>query len=169
MFPRSRWSKSYLITYISRDLKRNIHSFLPNGSWEAAYNTKAKTISVPFVLPFYECTMVRQKFQPAHFNFFQLTSESQKTLPLPIAIVINCCISIFHKTEILTVILRCLVCPNLNLIKSYDMLLLKMFVFSCIISEVKYRRKFWYLRRKPAVMFSKWVFFQNSFLLSWPI
>ena len=29
---------------ISRDLKRNIRSFLPYGSWEAAHNTKAKTI-----------------------------------------------------------------------------------------------------------------------------
>ena len=41
-------------------------------------------------------------------------------------------ISIFHKTEILMVILRCLVCPNLNLIKSYDILLLKIFIFSCL-------------------------------------
>ena len=40
--------------------------------------------------------------------------------------------NIFHKTKILTVILRCLVCPNLNLIKSYDMLLLKIFIFSCL-------------------------------------
>ena len=38
-------------------------------------------------------------------------------------------ISIFHKTEILAVILMCLGCPNLNLIKSYDMLLLKIFIF----------------------------------------
>ena len=37
--------------------------------------------------------------------------------------------SIFHKTEILAVILRCLGCPNFNLIKSYDMLLLKIFIF----------------------------------------
>ena len=29
-------------------------------------------------------------------------------------------IDIFHKTEIQTVILRCLVCLNLNLVKSYD-------------------------------------------------
>ena len=41
-------------------------------------------------------------------------------------------ISIFHKTEIQTVILRCLVCPNINLIKSYDILLLKIFIFSCL-------------------------------------
>ena len=38
-------------------------------------------------------------------------------------------ISIFHKTEIMMVILRCLVWPNLNLIKIYDMLLLKIFFF----------------------------------------
>ena len=38
-------------------------------------------------------------------------------------------------------------------------------LWKCIISGVRYRSKFWYLRRKPAVMFSKWVFFQNSLLL----
>ena len=42
-------------------------------------------------------------------------------------------------------------------------------LWKCIISGVRYRSKFWYLRRKPADMFSKWVFFQNSLLLSWPI
>ena len=31
-------------------------------------------------------------------------------------------IDIFHKTEIQTVILRCLVCLNLNWIKSYDII-----------------------------------------------
>ena len=31
--------------------------------------------------------------------------------------------------------------------------------WKCIIADVKYRSKFWCLRRKPAVMFSKWVFF----------
>ena len=35
---------------------------------------------------------------------------------------------IFHKTEILTVILRCLTCLNLNWIKSYDTKL-KLFPF----------------------------------------
>ena len=32
----------------------------------------------------------------------------------------------------------------------------------------KYRSKFWHLWRKPAVIFSKWLFFQNSLLMSWP-
>jgi hypothetical protein len=41
-------------------------------------------------------------------------------------------ISIFHKIAIQTVILRCLVCPNINLIKSYDILLLKIFLFACL-------------------------------------
>ena len=31
-------------------------------------------------------------------------------------------IDIFHKTEIQTIILRCLVCLNLNWIKSYDII-----------------------------------------------
>ena len=79
-------------------------------------------------------------------------------------------IDIFHKTEIQTVILRCLVCLNLNWVKSYDIFWLKYLFFHAwksIISGVKYRSKFWYLRRKPAVMFSKWVFFQNSLVMSW--
>ena len=82
------------------------------------------------------------------------------------------CSMIFHKTEIQMVILRCLVCLNLNWVKSYDIFWLKYLFFHAwksIISGVKYRSKFWYLRRKPAVMFSKWVFFQNSLVMSWAI
>ena len=41
-------------------------------------------------------------------------------------------IDIFHKTEIQTVILRCLVCKNLNWIKSYNKILVKIFIFSCL-------------------------------------
>ena len=80
--------------------------------------------------------------------------------------------SIFHKTEIQTVILRCLVSLNLNWVKSYDIFWLKYLFFHAlksIISGVKYRSKFWYLRRKTAVMFSKWVFFQNCLVMSWVI
>ena len=72
---------------------------------------------------------------------------------------------IFHKTEIQRVILRCLMCLNLNWVKSYDIFWLKYLFFHAwksIISGVKYRSKFWYLRAKPDVMFSKWAFFQNS-------
>ena len=36
---------------------------------------------------------------------------------------------IFHKKEVQTVILRCLVCLNLNWIKSYDIILVKRFFF----------------------------------------
>ena len=38
-------------------------------------------------------------------------------------------ISIFHKTEIQTVILRCLVCKNCSWIKSYNTMLVKIFFF----------------------------------------
>ena len=42
-------------------------------------------------------------------------------------------LSFFHKTEILMVISRCLVCPNINLIKSYDILLLsEIFILLCL-------------------------------------
>ena len=81
-------------------------------------------------------------------------------------------INIFQKAEIQTVILRCLVCLNPNWVKSYDILWLKYLFFHAwkrIISGVKYQSKFWYIRRKSAVMFSKWVFFQNSLVMSWAI
>ena len=41
-------------------------------------------------------------------------------------------IKIFHKTEILTVILRCLVCLNPNWIKSYKLILVKIIFLSCL-------------------------------------
>ena len=41
-------------------------------------------------------------------------------------------IKIFHKTEVQTVILRCLLSLNLNLIKSHYIILVKIFVFSCL-------------------------------------
>ena len=79
-------------------------------------------------------------------------------------------INIFHKTEIQTVILRCLVRKKLNGIKCYDMILIKIFIlyaWKCIISGLVCRCDFWHLRRKPALVFSKWLFFQNSLRLSW--
>ena len=39
---------------------------------------------------------------------------------------------IFHKTEIQTAILRCLVCLNPNWIKSNDIISVKIFIFSCL-------------------------------------
>ena len=41
-------------------------------------------------------------------------------------------INIFHKNEVQTVILRCLVCLNLDLVKSYDVFLVIMFIFLCL-------------------------------------
>ena len=41
-------------------------------------------------------------------------------------------IDIFHKTEIQKVILRCLVCLNLNWIKSYDIIIGWNIFFSCL-------------------------------------
>ena len=40
--------------------------------------------------------------------------------------------SYIDKTEVQTVILRCLVCLNLNWIKSYDIILVKKSFFSCL-------------------------------------
>ena len=41
--------------------------------------------------------------------------------------------------------------------------------WKCTLSGVKYRNNFWHLKRKPAVTFSKWLFFQNSLVVPWPI
>ena len=38
--------------------------------------------------------------------------------------------------------------------------------WKCIISGVKYRSMFWHLIRKSALLFSKWLFFQNSLVIS---
>ena len=79
-------------------------------------------------------------------------------------------IKIFHKTEIQTVILRCLVCLNPDWIKSNDIISVEIFFFQawkCIISGLVCRSEFWQLLRKSALIFSKWLFFQNSLKLSW--
>ena len=69
---------------------------------------------------------------------------------------------IFHKTGIQTVILRCLVCLNPNWIKSYDIVI----GWNKFFHAWKYRSKFLHLRRKTAVIFSIWLFFQNSLVMS---
>ena len=77
---------------------------------------------------------------------------------------------IFHQTEIQTVILSCLVCLNPNWIKSYNIILVKIFFFQvwkCFISWLVCQSEFWHLLRKLALIFSKWLFFQNSLELSW--
>ena len=78
--------------------------------------------------------------------------------------------NIFHKTEVQMVILRCLVSLNINWIKSYYIILVKKDFFhawKCIISRLFRRREFWDLRRKSAVICSKWLFWQNSLMISW--
>ena len=78
--------------------------------------------------------------------------------------------NIFHKTEVQMVILRCLVSLNLNWIKSYYILLVKeknFHTWKCIISGLFRRSEFWDLRKKSAVTFSKWLFWQNSLIISW--
>ena len=64
--------------------------------------------------------------------------------------------NIFHKTEVQTVILRCLGHLYLNWIKSYDTILVKNTFFhawKCIISGLFYQCEFWHLLRKPALIF----------------
>ena len=78
-------------------------------------------------------------------------------------------IKIFHKTEVQTIILRYLVWLNLNWIKSNNTILAKIIIFSCL--EIHYFRavcqsEFWHFLRKPALIGSKWLFFQKILELS---
>ena len=41
--------------------------------------------------------------------------------------------------------------------------------WKCMISGVFHRSGFWHLWRKPVIIFSKWMFFQNSLVISWAI
>ena len=70
---------------------------------------------------------------------------------------------IFHKTGIWMVILRCLVCKNLNSIKSCNIILIKSFFhgWKCFNYGLVCRSEFWHIRRKSALVFSKWILFQN--------
>ena len=48
-------------------------------------------------------------------------------------------------------------------------ILVKIFYFhawKCIISRVFHQSEFWHLRGKLALIFSKWIFFQNSLVIS---
>ena len=61
-------------------------------------------------------------------------------------------------------------CTNLNWIKSYNKILVKSVFFLAwkyIILGAFCRSVFWHLRRKPAVVFPKWLFFQNYLVISW--
>ncbi len=40
-------------------------------------------------------------------------------------------------------------------------------IFQWQIKLISYRSDFWHLRRKSVVIFSKWMFFQNSLVISW--
>ena len=78
---------------------------------------------------------------------------------------------IFHKAEIQPVILRCIVFLTPNWIKSNDIISVKYYFFhswKCIISGLVCRSQFCHCLRKSALIFSNWLFFQNSLRLSWP-
>ena len=48
-----------------------------------------------------------------------------------VVVLLATTLDIFHKPEIQTVILRCLVCLNLNWIKNYD-IVVRISIFSCL-------------------------------------
>ena len=63
---------------------------------------------------------------------------------------------IFQKTEIQTVILRCLEGLKINWFKSYGIILVQIFFFhawKCIISGLVWQSEIWHLLRKPAFKF----------------
>ena len=79
------------------------------------------------------------KHNYCHFLFLQFCKKNTENLWLIIGhfrtISGHClanCMKIFHKKEVQTVILRCLVCLNLNWIKSYSLILVKIIFLSCL-------------------------------------
>ena len=76
-------------------------------------------------------------------------------------------INIFHKTEIQTVILRCLVCKNLYWIKSYNIVLIKIFFFSCLKMHFRASLPKWLWtpqkETSSCVYIWKWKKFQSCF------
>ena len=72
-------------------------------------------------------------------------------------------IEIFHKTEVQMVILRCLVCLNVTLIQSYNIILVKKFFFhawKCINLRLFCRSVFWHLLGNQLSHFNNRYFFK---------
>ena len=109
------------------------------------------------------CNFVRFLF----YNLWLINGHSKTISGLNFANYMK----IFHKAEIQTVILRCIVFLNPNWIKSNDLISVNYYFFhswKCIISGLVCRSQFWHCLRKSALIFSKWLFFQNYLRLSWP-
>ena len=69
-------------------------------------------------------------------------------------------IQIFHKTEVQTVILRCLGCLYHHWIKSYNLICVTISFFLCLKRHhfgVFCWSEFWHLRTKSALIFFKWL------------
>ena len=78
--------------------------------------------------------------------------------------------NIFHKTEVQTVILRCLVSLNLNWIKSNYIILVKEKIIPCLkMHHFRAISPRWILTplKEISAIFSKWLFWQNSLMISW--
>ena len=122
-------------------------------------NLRPKTHFFSEFLDFQFCKKKSWKFKTHRWPFFDCLGSF-------CAIFMN----IFHKNEVQMVILRCLVSLNLNWIKSYYIILVKKDFFPCLkMHYFKAISPKWVfnLRRKSAVIFSKWLFWQNSLMISW--
>ena len=58
---------------------------------------------------------------------------------------------------------------SVRIIRALLVRIIFLHVWKCIILGVICRVKFWHLRRKLAVTFSKWLFLKNSLGMSWAI
>ena len=151
--------------------------FLPVKHWQKATLVKIKTGYLKRSQR-YDLAILRSFLaifsESLDFQFWKKKSWKSITHKWPFLTVFGHLfanfMNIFHKTEVQTVILRCLVSLNLNWIKSYNIILVKKIFFNawkCIISGLFRRSEFWDLRKKSAVTFSKWLFWQNSLIISW--
>ena len=128
-----------------------------NYNWIKSYNIKRKIFRIWFFAFLWKKKNV--KLQLINGNFTTLSGHFFANY-----------IRIFLKFEIQMVILRYLLCLNFDWMYSYNKILVKTFLFHawmCIISGVVCQSDFYVLRRKPALVFSKWLFFQISLKLSW--
>ena len=114
--------------HLSQNLGSNGHFEDPNLS-KSQLNQKLRYKIQIFPIQFF-FNFVRKKTESLRFingSFMTISGHFSAN-----------CIKIFHKTEVQTVILRYLVCLNLNGIKSNNTMLAKIIIFSCL--ETHYSR-----------------------------
>ena len=114
-----------------------------NLNWVKSYDINQKMLLFPFIFSFVRKNPGNLQLINVHFKTIFDRSFGNYII-------------IFHKNEIQTVILRCLVSKNCNRIKNYSIISVEIFFFhawKCIISGLVCRSEVWHLLRKSALIF----------------